>query len=316
MARFDVVSMMREDPEIIAHFIAYYRGQGAAKIHLFFDAETVPDAVAALAEGNVTVRACDAAFWASLDMPRPEAVEPRQIAVFQHVFRGLEADWVLPCDADEFLNGPKPLVEIFDAVPREVDAVLFPPIEAVWGPGEGIDTPFGSHWFRVLRPESADSRWRKALRALRLYGPAGLMMRRGFVGHTSGKFILRRGAVFDEFRLHTVRRDGKPITTSAEDLGAPLSQTYLAHFDAISFDRWVKKFRVPALETPRALLSRRSRQRRWQFAQFRRAYKAGSEALRRLFRGLYTLDEKQIETLRSKGLLISRDIFGEGDRQE
>ena len=81
--------------------------------------------------------------------------------------------WLLVVDADEFVFADRPLTALLDTVPESVDAISFPTAEAVWGPGDDPDQPFGSTYFRTKWP--SELQWRLLRRPI--YGAVSSVMR-------------------------------------------------------------------------------------------------------------------------------------------
>ena len=302
VARYSTVSLMREDPEVIARFISYYRGCGAEEIMIFHDGP-IP-CLAQLDLTGVVLRECDAAFWQGLG-GRPEGLEDRQHAVYQLGLRRCRADWMLVVDADEFVFGDQSLDRFLDWVPDRVASVRLPTAEAVWGPGDNIDKPFGSTCFRT---SWARVRLWKLLRRL-IYGKVSPFFRHGVAGHLSGKQFLRTGRSYSLIGNHTAEQDGKAVSVWADSLGPEGQGMYVGHFDAIGYARWKQKWQRRISHD--TLANRMAGTRSAQMAAVAAAFQSGEPATRRLFLRLYAVSPLQFRLLSALGYAFRRDVFGD-----
>ncbi len=307
MASFSVVSLMKEEASIIRRFVDYYQKLGAERIFILYDGgldDLAADGVtpAVLAAQGAELLSCDDAFWLREAGKVPEHLEHRQRAAFAVGHARNPSDWLLVCDADEFVIDRMPVAGFLDRIPIGVDSVVIPPAEAVWGPGESIDVPFGSSWFR--RP-GLQGRFDKYI----VYGPMGVLFRRGLLGHALGKQFVRRGARFDLIHQHFAYRDGKRISVPAAQIHPDLAVVELAHFDAISYARWYEKFRRPLLNYDRAAMRERSWRRRVQIHLFKWAMRLGKTAPRWLCRASYGLNARQLRQLERRGHIFQAHIF-------
>jgi hypothetical protein len=302
MASFSVVSLMKETPDVIARFARHYHRIGAERIHVYVDGPLAPDLdPAALAEWGVELTACDAAFWEAEGIERPDTIQTRQSEIYQLAQRRCRSDWLFVCDADEFILDRIPVPDFLDRIPRDVISVRIPPAEAVWGPGEPVGTPFGSTWFRRPVPGR-----RLAARA---YGPWAGLLQNGLAGYKAGKQFVRSDARFDLIHLHVSKVDGRKVSPWARQIDPALAAVEVAHYEAIGFERWRRKFARRLGDSPVAI-RRRSPHRRRQQAAFRICSRLGPWALRLLFARLYRLDARQLRVLEARGLAFRTDLFG------
>lgn len=312
MSTFSVVGTVKESAEILDRFTRYYLRLGAEEVHLLYDgseAEFTAAGCDAVRGPGVRVTFCDDAFWQDFAGARPNSLSTRQRSLYGMAHEVSPTDWLLICDADEFVIDRMPMADFLDRIPAGADSVAIPPAEAVWGPGEDIRTPFGSTWFR--RPGKRDrlSRAWRALSSRRLYGRYAGMYRSGILSHVLGKQLIRKSASFELINVHNARRDGAIVTRRAGDLDPALGGMELAHFDAISFDRWyVKLDRVADVDDPDFLRSI-APPRLKQIRAFAKAKRDGPEALDRLFRALYALEPWQVRALEPRGLAFRHDVF-------
>jgi hypothetical protein len=296
-ATFSVVTMAREEAAVLLRFATHYLGIGAERVVIFFDGEA--EEIDPGSVPGVTLIVCDRAYWQE-HLGRQPTLEEGQHFVFRMAHEMNQSDWLLICDSDEFLCSDDPVADVLSTVPVDCNSLRVMNSEAVWGPGDRIDEPFGSSYFRF----SLSAR-KERLLGLLLYGARRGFFRKGFVGHGEGKYFLRKGAAVDQLRCHFATVQGKPVGIWAHHAGHDVKRLFIAHFDAISEARWVEKLRRqggadrPALH----MGPRRS-------AQIR----ASSGALAQgqhsaLFRALYSIGWFQTALLYLAGNLGRRRIF-------
>lgn len=307
MASFSVAALMKEEPAVVRRFVAHYRAIGAERIYVLHDGPLDPliaaglDPAALDAEG-VTLVGCDAAFWMRERGALPGHVQERLRAASAVAHQWCGSDWLLCCDADEYVIDRMPVAEFLDRIPPEVDAVLIRPAEAVWGPGEDIDAPFGSTWFR-RRSTAA------GLRRLRLWGPLFPLLWRGLVGHSQGKQFVRRGARFDAILAHTALRDGVRVSRQATAVDPALGVMEIAHFEAVCYGRWREKLMRRLAAEEKGAMEARPWRRRAHIALFRCAGWFGEGARRALFRGLYCVGARRLRRMEEAGLAFRDPAF-------
>ncbi|WP_223421273.1 glycosyltransferase family 2 protein [Tateyamaria pelophila] len=306
MASFSVVAIVKEDEEIVRHFCEQYERLGAQHIFVFFDGAVDHFSKTGIfaPDGPVSLIPCTPEFWQDHGSTRPGRLRDRQYAVYQMAYKTCESDWLLVCDADEFIISDEPLGQWLEAVPKEIESVNFPTAEAVWGPGEDIDTAFGTTLFRL--PFTDVSEWKR--KRFWLYGLIGRYMAEGLASHSHGKSITRTGIDDICVGTHEAERDGKEISTLASKVGGR-SMVYLAHYDAISFRRWKVKFerRAPKFKEDGGTGSKK-RKRQARLANV--AGRLGNKPIRMVFRRLYCLSKRQKKVLEQNGLILNKDIFG------
>jgi phage gp37-like protein len=299
MTAFSTVSLMRESPEIIGRFVRYYLAAGAEEVMVFHDGP----APFPLENPGMTLVECDAAFWAKACGERPVALEDRQSAVYGLGQRRCRTEWLLVVDADEYVFGDRSIPSFLGTIPEDAESVSLPTAEAVWGPGDQIDAPFGSTHFRLewRRPWL----WRLAWRPL--YGGMGADMRRGLLGHVRGKQFLRADRRYSAIRNHDVLRDGRVLTRPAAEVAPALSGMFLGHFDAISRARWTQKWRqrLTGETVARGMAGGRTRQ----MSRIGERLGRGEKDARALFRTFYGLSRGQYAVLNGLGFAFQKNIF-------
>lgn len=298
---FSVVSMMREDPAIIRRFIDFYLKAGAREIILFHDGP-LPDWKE---WGNPAVQMteCDDAFWEALCGGRPTSHEDAQMAVFNATWTACQSEWLLVVDADEFVLGPRPIRELLGSVPAGTDALRIPTAEAVWGPGDSPGEEFGCTYFRTALPARGSGLIQRLL-----YGNLAPLFRLGLLGHTAGKHFVRRGGRISQVRLHDSICDNRPAGRWARDISPQNRDFVVAHFDAVSFERWREKWRRRFSGEINA--KDMAPQRLAQMQAIRTGLSVDDTTARRLFSRMNGINRLQRTALSMLGCLHRQDVFG------
>ena len=299
VAHFSVVAMMRETPEIIRRFVDYYLELGAAEVFVYYNgpAEEVP------ATAGATRINCDPAFWdRNSDMPL-STLEERMRICYRDCRSRCSTEWLLIVDADEFVFGEKDLSSLLDSVPDNVNSIGLPTAEAVWGPGDDLEQAYGSTHFRVKWP--SEMQWRLLRRVV--YGSISSQMRWGVIGHVAGKHLIRTDRSYSEIGGHRSKRNDVVVTVPAASVSQEWLGTYLGHFDAISLDRWQRKWRW-RLERE-IVAGGMSRGRTEQMQMVGKAITAGRQ--KALFQRFYGLSVTQFRTLTFLGHAFRRENFFE-----
>lgn len=298
MALFSVVAMMRESPEIVRRFVDYYRKLGATEVFVYFNGppEDLPPIPGA------TRTDCTPAFWDRYSDVPLGSLEERMEVCYRDCKTRCTTEWMLIVDADEFVFSERSIAALLDTIPDEVDSIGVPTAEAVWGPGDDLDEPFGSTYFRT---KWTPNHWR-FLRRL-IYGTISAQMRFGVLGHVVGKHLIRTDREYSQTNGHHSSRNGRVITKPAALVSKDWVGTYVAHFDAISLERWQRKWRW-RLEKEIVAVGM-SRTRLEQMQMVGDAMAAGRT--RQLFRRFYGLSAFQYRALALLGHGFRREHFFE-----
>lgn len=216
-------------------FAGHYIADGADEVMLFWDGDDPPELSRI---PDLVLVTCDEDFWHGMG-GRPAGLEARQSAVYGCAMPRCRSEWLLVCDADEFVFGDRPLGAWLDQIPPADDVVRLPVAEAVSGPGDDPGLMWGSTRFRTVWPR--ERVWRLLGRPV--YGELAPFMRRGLAGHIGGKQVLRTGRPYSAIRNLAAERDGKILGRTAKSVSPRLAGQWLGHFDAIDFDRWREKWR-------------------------------------------------------------------------
>ncbi len=299
MASYSTVSLIKETSDVIQQFAGWYANGGADEVMIYYDGKPPEIALGP----RVVLVECGETFWAELCGARPQALEDRQSAIYAAGLARCRSEWLLVVDADEFVFGNRPIAEFLNEVPDSIDAVSLPTAEAVWGPGDQLEVPFGSTHFRMAWPQGWV--WRRLHRLI--FADVAQHLRRGMTGHLSGKEFIRVGRPYSWIGNHRALRDGKPITHRAGDLKPELRGMFLGHYDAIGLARWKQKWQQ-RIENDTIVVNMRGG-RSEQMELISRSMMRGEAEVRRLFAKFYGLSRLQYGVLALLGFAFRRDIF-------
>lgn len=307
MVGFAVVAMVKEPSYVLRAFVDHYRRSGAESISLYF--EGTEDECSEAMEGvpmaeQDDVILCDAAYWDARADDARLSVEDKQKLCYLDQIKRNQSDWLLICDADEFLRAPSSLTAFLARLPPDVPGICIRNTEAVWGPGDDRGAVFGSSYERDPLPDYLQ----KSRLFLRLvYGSNGATFARGTMGHDAGKQVLRRGVLPEAMRLHNSLIDGEHLHFLTAYL-PDAHEVRFVHFDAVGFDRWLWKWklRLSGVTDARNIMPVRLKQ----MAAIEAALREKTE--RELFETYYGLTRWQFAILKLFGL--ARRTRGAGER--
>ena len=280
-----VVATVDEPAALVAAFAAHHLAQGAASVHVFLDQ---PDAEAqrmlsGLPGCEVTV--CDAGYWAASEKRvRPAMHTARQIYNARQVYAHSDADWLLHCDADEFVRDGAALVAALAEAPAVAMYMRLLVAERAYPEGV-IGSDIFSGVFRHALPDYGQT-------GPAVYGDMADFFHFGLTGHKAGKALVRTDAGM-KMALHAPY--GKPPHRV-------IQTTRLLHFDGLTRLHFSLKLLRRAHEPPNAASNRHGEARSTQFLSLRESVADVTlrEALVSVLKGL---DQAQIAQLRALGCL-------------
>lgn len=287
---WSVVAIVKERPEVLRRFVAWYITQGAQTIRLYFDDPDDPsiDLVAALPQVHA-VR-CTPEFWESIGCPPDKHFTWRQNVAIHHGYHQIGSGWVLNVDADELIWAPqRPVGSFLADQPENVRAVLVAPLEYVSFPDNSDETLF-------RRPMNARQ-------AQRIYGDFALYMapNNGFVGHFIGKSFTRAGiAGVTQGHPHwyldeNVKRIRDADTNCDDGLG-------LLHFYHLDYEDWRRKI------TYRSQARARGR-REAILSRLQELLARGDETgLKEMYRKMHEISADQRRRMEKRGLCVAPDL--------
>jgi hypothetical protein len=225
-ASWAVVATVDEPPALVQAFVAWHLSLGASEVILCFDRADDPAADLLSDVPKVTVVRCDAAHWARLGKRRPDKHQIRQVRNATDVYRRVTSDWLLHCDADEFLSPARPVAECLAQVYPWIDCAVVPVMERVFVAGGAAADVFGGMFRRPFSGKSEAAR--------DILGAGYDLTQRGLTGHAIGKAFTRVGRDL-EVSIHRARADDADVRTET------LQGLNLLQFDGLTRLHWVYK---------------------------------------------------------------------------
>lgn len=296
---FSICCLVREKVTVLQRFVEHHQRAGVEHVYLYFDGsqeETRPICEAFKTDKSVSVKCCDSTYW-STNYPGKSKIDlpDKRLKVFTECVDQNTSDWLLICDADEFVVADRPLGSILAQLPKETLGVRIPNSEAVWGPEANIHEEFGCDYERHPFPTGY---WGKAFLPLLVYGRDWSILGRGVTGHREGKHLLRKGMVPDVMTSHWSKFDGKKIDFMPSGM-AEGSNLRIVHFDAVGYERWKDKWcgRISGRAIPRTRNPMRLKQ--WKMIEKALSDGQGED----VFRRICTLNRWQVFVLKCLGLL-------------
>lgn len=230
MPTWAVVATVDEPPVLVQAFVAWYLSLGAAQVFIYCDRpdDPVQDLLSHLPQ--VSVVACDEAHWLRVGKSRPRRHEVRQVRNAREAYGRMNADWLLHCDADEYIFPRRPVTETLATVAAEADGLVVPVAERVHLPHASEESIFTGAFRRPFREIASRGR--------QLFGPDYDLTYRGLTGHSQGKAFVRKDRAL-QLSIHRPQ----PIRPDQE-LGlerASVTTLELLHFDGLTPTYWVYK---------------------------------------------------------------------------
>ena len=328
---FTIVSMMREELSVMRRFVDYHLKQDVRKILIFFDGPEGEKFKDFFAQNYDADRVSYTVLLPS-DYPEsteqtPEEVGDSSVISFgtkQEYVHGLAqglspTEWVLSLDADEFLMKSKDLAVQIALIPEDITSFRISVAEAVWGPDDVFGSEFGCTYFRTpfRTPYRNRTKRRKTRRFANIlgrlaYGKDRWLFHKNVAGYAAGRVLFRRSAKFDWIGPHRAVMGGETVTKWSRTVFRKKATMWVAHFDAIGFERWVEKLRRRYTKEIYSL--RESEQRKYQFKEFARAHKeflktGDDAALRALMHRFYGFSAFQYRLLHLYNCAFREQVF-------
>jgi hypothetical protein len=264
------VSTVRAPLADLKMFVNYHLNCRVDRMFLFFDDPADASIEYFHNDNRVTCIRCDAAHWASSQLPDKPSIEERQVynATLALRWAANEGfDWVIHIDSDElvFASG-RDLKGYLERIADCFDAVTFPTLEAL--PNKRYSKHFFEeiHWFKTYK-----ARVPLAEVIARRMGCHRAFKYGYFRAHIAGKTATRVRSPVARVGIQS------PIARNGAELNIEVSaNVFLLHFDCCTFEDWKLKWKRRVDGT--ATVSQIREERVWQFNDFLAAYQANSEA--------------------------------------
>jgi len=227
LATWAVVATVDEPPALVQAFVAWHLALGASQVFIYCDRpdDPVQGMLAHLA--NVTVVGCDAAHWLRVGKSRPRRHEVRQVRNARDADARAKTDWILHCDADEFVWAGVSVQSALAGALDQTDCLVLPVAERN-GPAE--ESIFDGAFRRPYREPHKTGR--------ALFGPDYDLTYRGLTGHAQGKAFMRRGR---SLRMSIHRPHPSQSDTDVVVEHAQRDALELLHFEGLTAAHWVFK---------------------------------------------------------------------------
>ena len=212
---------------LLQAFVAWHLSLGASEVILYFDRPDDPAADDLKQVPMLRAIPCDTRHWRRLGFSRPHRHQSRQVHNANDAYRQLSVDWVLHCDADEFIWAERPVSDCLDTIPDDVPSCVVPVAERAFPAGPAAESIFSGVFRRpfVGRP----------VLGRKLFGPGYAMTQRGLTGHAIGKsFVRTRQGVSLSIHRPKPKGDDPLRADRAVDLT-------LLHFDGLTPVHWIYK---------------------------------------------------------------------------
>ena len=198
---WSVVSTIKAAPEQINLFIEHHARLGAEHLHIFLDAPVPEGSLAHWSDDLVTFTLCDDAYWKDHPRAGRRKHQTRQAFNANKTYRSIKTDWLTHIDVDEFIHPHRALTDILAAQPQDRMSLVMPPAEELSTQENSSEKLFRRTYF--------DANIEKTL-LYELYPSFGRYIKSGFISHTVGKTIARRGNRNARFGVHFLKPKGEP----------------------------------------------------------------------------------------------------------
>ncbi len=256
LPRWGIVATVDEPAALLAAWVAHHLALGASELHLFFDRPN-PEAEALL-DGidGVILHHSGEDGWQGKRGKRPGHHVERQCYNATQILNEADLDWLVHCDADEFLRLDAPLEEELARQPPAVQWVRLTVEERVWT-GTDPDADIFAGAFRLPLVDFA-----QVGPALYGEGRAG-RLNSGLTGHDVGKACVRVG----RGHVMKVHRPASSNDVKRSDLRHRRGQTVrLMHFNGMTRLHYIMKMLRRGLVVMDGQRSPNSLARKMQFA--------------------------------------------------
>lgn len=289
--RWGIVATVAEPAPLVMAFVAHHLALGASEIHIYLDDPRDPVGEALDWLPPVHVTRCSREYWADAVSWRPKRQNNRQSVNATHAQSVCKVDFLLHCDADEFLRPRSNVQAQLAEVPEHLTWTKVFNLERALVRGEVQHTIFDGV-FKVHYQGQDGTK-------LRTSDMAPL----GFTGHAAGKAFVRT-KIGMNIGIH-VPRHGH-IKDRIVPPHHPADQIELVHFDGITPLHWAGKFIRQAATIPELL----EKLPPFRIAQWREMASCldDPEALRALFDQINGYDTDEVAALEDDGYII-RDTF-------
>ncbi len=299
MPTWEVTATLDEPAPLVLAFVAHHLAMGADRINLYFDRTPQGDLSLLAGEPRVRMTQCDGDYWRKMGWRPPLHVD-RQIVNANHAYARGQSEWMLHCDADEFISDGEALRAALHTLPADVPSLRLTAFERCFTADQDNESVFGGD-LRGPIPQLYSG----SLAAE--YPPAvAAMLQNGMTAYVGEKSLSRIGAQVAVGIHHTFVRDR--TAQGSADTRTPFARSPdvpLFHFDGLTPRHTSKKLRRKTIDVDTdALVARLGPARMAQIAAFS-APQADPAAL---FFALRQMPPKVAEVLSTLGLIATQSL--------
>ncbi|SMX31136.1 glycosyltransferase family 2 protein [Actibacterium lipolyticum] len=286
LQRWGVVATVDEPKDLILAFVAHYLSLGASRIFIFLD-KPAPEIEEILsATDHCQVFTCTENYWQiSHGIERPSRHPRRQVLNANLIYKTCDLDWLLHCDADEFLISTGDISTKLSALPSSVGCVQTPNSERAYLGA----VPDNSIFEGVFRNRPKEHRNDPSL-----FGVSAAYTKDGFGGYTGSKTFVRTGLGCQVGIHHP-----KPMPQTDPKWAL---ETKLLHFDGLTPLHWAEKL---AKKTKGIAIKKRTElgAGRLEQIKFVRRNRRSFDRIMQLHNIIQVVDPALEPELRSRGML-------------
>ena len=280
-----VVATVDEPAPLVTAFVAHHLNEGAQAVHLYLDKNDRATVKSLRDMPGCILTRCNNHHWRAHNGGRhPYLHTRRQILNANVAYQTCRADWLIHCDADEFIRSGAALAADLAELPADCDHARLAVAERVMPPNTPQNGLFDG-LFR-LPVKGADDLLAE------IYQSLAVFLENGLTGHPSGKAAVRTGRDL-KIGIHQPR----PIVPSV-----PLARTHLLHFDGLTAFHYLVKLLRRAHEKPLPGAPRHSAGRMAQIVRIK-DIAHDPAAFRALADGLKSLTPDQLARLAALDLI-------------
>lgn len=216
-ASWAVVATVDEPAPLVAAFVAHHLNEGAQEVHLFLDKPDPETAGLLRGMKGCRLTRCNKDHWAAHNNgTRPYLHTRRQIINANIAYQACTADWLVHCDADEFIRDGRAMAAELATTPADRDHLRLRVSERVMPAGVEQVGLFDGLFRQPITEEPR--------RLDTIYHPVEAFLDRGLTGHPNGKGVVRTGRGF-KINIHQPQ---------GEIPSWPITSTRLLHFDGLT----------------------------------------------------------------------------------
>jgi hypothetical protein len=285
--------------DVVERFVLYYLFHGATEVFLYLDEGSTFSLIPT--DPRLTIIPCRKLLNDMDISSRPTFVEELQSIVYTHAYENFRSQWLLICDIDEYVDFPNGINTGLLEIPGNWHFFRLPVAEAVWGPEDEKYRAFSCTYFRT-RARKGFGKFQSSL----LYGYSFKYTVAGLVGHSQGKYFIRKGAPVAHLGIHEPTGEG--LRGGWSNSIQSLETVFLLHFDAVSFERWKTKW-LGRLNGARASNAYDYNRATGLYAQKVKEASKSDDFLLKLFRSLYEISKSQAVVLKLLNQLHRRKLW-------